>query len=133
MHCDRKMSKSKLNVIKIPRETNSGGEGPKADFPRMPRMYLELIENKDKIKPGMVNKEYDPDEVATVISDRSYRPKTVIRKNYIDEAVALINQAKKPLVIFGQGVILGKAEKEFQKFTSYCRKYCYRCCSKSFS
>jgi len=47
---------------------------------------------------------------------RSYRPKPVIRKNYIDEAVALINNAKKPLVIFGQGVILGKAEKEFKKF-----------------
>jgi acetolactate synthase-1/2/3 large subunit len=30
--------------------------------------------------------------------------------------VALINNAKKPLVIFGQGVILGKAEKEFKKF-----------------
>jgi acetolactate synthase-1/2/3 large subunit len=47
---------------------------------------------------------------------RSYRPKPVIRKNYIDEAVALINQAKKPLVIFGQGVLLGKAEKEFIHF-----------------
>ena len=47
---------------------------------------------------------------------RSYRPKPVIRKNYIDEAVDLINNAKKPLVIFGQGVILGKAEKEFKKF-----------------
>ena len=47
---------------------------------------------------------------------RSYRPKPVIRKNYIDEAVALINNAKKPLVIFGQGVILGKAEKEFKHF-----------------
>ncbi len=47
---------------------------------------------------------------------RSYRPKPVIRKNYIDDAVALINNAKKPLVIFGQGVILGKAEKEFKKF-----------------
>ena len=47
---------------------------------------------------------------------RSYRPKPVIRKEYIDEAVALINNAKKPLVIFGQGVILGKAEKEFKKF-----------------
>jgi acetolactate synthase-1/2/3 large subunit len=47
---------------------------------------------------------------------RSYRPKPVIRKNYIDEAVALINNAQKPLVIFGQGVILGKAEKEFKKF-----------------
>ena len=47
---------------------------------------------------------------------RSYRPKPVIRKEYIDEAVALINNAKKPLVIFGQGVILGQAEKEFKKF-----------------
>jgi len=47
---------------------------------------------------------------------RSYRPKPVIRKNYIDEAVALINNAQKPLVIFGQGVILGQAEKEFKKF-----------------
>jgi acetolactate synthase-1/2/3 large subunit len=47
---------------------------------------------------------------------RSYRPKPVIRKNFIDEAVALINNAKKPLFIFGQGVILGKAEKEFKKF-----------------
>ncbi|MEK0422967.1 MAG: hypothetical protein RLZ95_877 [Bacteroidota bacterium] len=47
---------------------------------------------------------------------RSYRPKPVIRKEFIDEAVALINNAKKPLVIFGQGVILGKAEKEFKKF-----------------
>ena len=47
---------------------------------------------------------------------RSYRPKPLIRKEYIDKAVALINNAKKPLVIFGQGVILGKAEKEFKKF-----------------
>lgn len=47
---------------------------------------------------------------------RSYRPKPIIRKQYIDEAVKLINEAKKPLVIFGQGVILGQAEKEFQKF-----------------
>ena len=47
---------------------------------------------------------------------RSYRPKPVIRKEYIDQAVALINGAKKPLVLFGQGVILGKAEKEFKKF-----------------
>ncbi len=47
---------------------------------------------------------------------RSYRPKPIIRKEYIDAAVALINGAKKPMIIFGQGVILGKAEKEFKKF-----------------
>jgi acetolactate synthase-1/2/3 large subunit len=47
---------------------------------------------------------------------RSYRPKPIIRKEYIDAAVALINGAKKPMIAFGQGVILGKAEKEFKKF-----------------
>ena len=47
---------------------------------------------------------------------RSYRPKPIIRKSYIAEAAKLINEAKKPFVIFGQGVILGKAEKEFISF-----------------
>lgn len=47
---------------------------------------------------------------------RSYRPKPIVRKEYIQEAADLINQAKKPLILFGQGVILGKAEKEFRTF-----------------
>jgi acetolactate synthase-1/2/3 large subunit len=47
---------------------------------------------------------------------RSYRPKPIIRKKYIEEAARLINAAKKPFVLFGQGVILGRAEKEFARF-----------------
>lgn len=47
---------------------------------------------------------------------RSYRPKPIVRKEYIERAAELINSAKKPFVIFGQGVILGKAEKEFKAF-----------------
>lgn len=47
---------------------------------------------------------------------RSYRPKPIVREEYIEQAAALINEAKKPFVIFGQGVILGKAEKEFREF-----------------
>lgn len=47
---------------------------------------------------------------------RSYRPKPIVRKSYIEEAAKLINEAKKPFVLFGQGVILGKAEKEFKAF-----------------
>ncbi|MCX6264150.1 MAG: biosynthetic-type acetolactate synthase large subunit [Bacteroidetes bacterium] len=47
---------------------------------------------------------------------RSYRPKPIIRKEYIEEAANLINAAEKPFVIFGQGVILGNAEKEFTNF-----------------
>lgn len=47
---------------------------------------------------------------------RSYRPKPIIRKEFIEEAAQIINEAKKPFVIFGQGVILGRAEAEFKAF-----------------
>jgi len=47
---------------------------------------------------------------------RSYRPKPLIRNEYIEKAAALINQAKKPFVLWGQGVILGEAELEFKAF-----------------
>ncbi|MEO8823374.1 MAG: biosynthetic-type acetolactate synthase large subunit, partial [Ginsengibacter sp.] len=47
---------------------------------------------------------------------RSYRPKPIVREEYIKQAAQLINEAKKPFVIFGQGIILGKAEKEFKEF-----------------
>ena len=47
---------------------------------------------------------------------RSYRPKPIVREEYIEQAAELINAAKKPFVIFGQGVILGNAEKEFKAF-----------------
>jgi acetolactate synthase-1/2/3 large subunit len=47
---------------------------------------------------------------------RSYRPKPIVRKEYIEQAAQIINAAEKPFVIFGQGVILGKAEAEFKAF-----------------
>ena len=47
---------------------------------------------------------------------RSYRPKPIVRTQYIEEAAALINKAEKPFILFGQGVILGEAEAEFKAF-----------------
>jgi acetolactate synthase I/II/III large subunit len=47
---------------------------------------------------------------------RSYRPKPKVRKEYVEQAAELINQAEKPFVIFGQGVLLGQAEDEFRRF-----------------
>ncbi|TRW23325.1 biosynthetic-type acetolactate synthase large subunit [Flavobacterium zepuense] len=47
---------------------------------------------------------------------RSYRPKPVVRNEYIEQAAAAINAAERPFVVFGQGVILGKAEEEFKAF-----------------
>ena len=47
---------------------------------------------------------------------RSYRPAPIVRKEYVEEAAKVINEAKKPFVLFGQGIILGKAEEEFRAF-----------------
>ncbi len=47
---------------------------------------------------------------------RSYRPTPIVRPQYVQQAADLINQAKKPFVIWGQGVILGEAEQEFKAF-----------------
>ena len=47
---------------------------------------------------------------------RSYRPKPIVRNEFIEQAAELINNAKRPFVLFGQGVLLGNAEKEFRTF-----------------
>ncbi|WP_285054664.1 biosynthetic-type acetolactate synthase large subunit [Pedobacter ginsengisoli] len=47
---------------------------------------------------------------------RSYRPRPLVRKEYIEAAAAMINSAKKPFILFGQGVLLGSAEAEFKAF-----------------
>lgn len=47
---------------------------------------------------------------------RSYRPKPIVRPQYIQQAAELINQAKKPFILWGQGVLLGSAEQEFKTF-----------------
>ena len=51
------LNKQKVEVIKV--NCDRPVCRPKK-FPRMPIMYLELIENKDKIKQDMINKEYVP-------------------------------------------------------------------------
>ena len=45
---------------------------------------------------------------------RSYKPVPEIDENSITAAAALINSAKKPMIVWGQGVILGKAEEELK-------------------
>ena len=57
--------------------------------------------------------EYDP---VTVDFIRSYDPDPEIDYKQIAEAVALINEAKKPFALVGQGVELGNAQQELQQF-----------------
>ncbi len=47
---------------------------------------------------------------------RSYRPVPAIDTNKIQQAADVINAAKKPLIVFGQGIILGEAEAELKAF-----------------
>lgn len=47
---------------------------------------------------------------------RSYKPIPEIDSAKIAEAAEIINQAKKPFVVFGQGIILGQAESELKTF-----------------
>lgn len=47
---------------------------------------------------------------------RSYRPKPIVRTDYVAQAAALINAAQKPFILFGQGILLGNAEQEFKAF-----------------
>jgi|TARA_B110000503_G_scaffold48561_1_gene78981 acetolactate synthase I/II/III large subunit len=47
---------------------------------------------------------------------RSYQPYPELINESLEEAVRLIGEAKKPFVVWGQGVILGQAEEEFKTF-----------------
>ncbi len=46
---------------------------------------------------------------------RSYNPKPVLNLEKVAAAAELINNAKKPYIIFGQGIILGQAEAELKE------------------
>mgnify|MGYP001334611840 CR=1 FL=1 len=45
---------------------------------------------------------------------RSYVPKPTLTKETLVAAAELINAAKKPMIVWGQGVLLGNAEEEFK-------------------
>ena len=47
---------------------------------------------------------------------RSYLPVPELQNEQIAEAAKVINSSKKPLIVWGQGVILAEAENEFKEF-----------------
>nr|WP_295924306.1 biosynthetic-type acetolactate synthase large subunit [uncultured Dyadobacter sp.] len=57
---------------------------------------------------------YDGYKKVTAI--RSYKPRPTVKQDAIQAAAALINNAEWPMILWGQGVILGNAENEFKAF-----------------
>ena len=47
---------------------------------------------------------------------RSYQPVPQLQIDQVEAAAKVINAAKKPMIVWGQGVILGEAEEEFKNF-----------------
>ena len=70
-----------------------------------------LIDITKDAQFGEVEFEYRPCQ-----NVRSYKPVPPINPEAIEQAAELINSAKRPFVLFGQGVILGQAEEEFKSF-----------------
>ena len=49
-----------IKIVKVPLPQKEKITNNKKNFPKMERLYLELLENKSKIKQDLINKEYVP-------------------------------------------------------------------------
>jgi hypothetical protein len=68
--------KSHIKVVKVYMTRDEKPSDKPQAFPRIPQLYLELLENKDKIKQDLVNKEHVPASTIPVL-DTVRRPSSV--------------------------------------------------------
>ena len=81
-------NKNDIEVIKAPNPNKTTAAS--RDFPQMPQLYLELLENKEKIKPTVVNTDYIHDnrsEISEILSvagggnrQQSFKPSSSFKK-----------------------------------------------------
>jgi acetolactate synthase-1/2/3 large subunit len=58
----------------------------------------------------------DFEDYQTCDQIRSYVPNPKLSEKALDQAASLINSSKKPLILFGHGVLLSNAKEEFKEF-----------------
>ena len=90
----------------------------------IPEIFAKAFYIAQSCRPGPVliditkDAQFDKIEFSykKVEAIRSYNPEPKINPDALKNAADLINNAKKPLIVWGQGVILGNAEDELIKF-----------------
>ena len=66
-----------IRIIKVPLPNGTKQTDLPAKFPRMGRLYLELFENKAKIKQDLINKEYVPRKITEEIHENRQKEKEI--------------------------------------------------------
>ncbi|TNF46565.1 MAG: biosynthetic-type acetolactate synthase large subunit [Bacteroidetes bacterium] len=105
------MPVTKWNIQVTRAEDISGAIARAFYIARSGRPGPVLVDITKDAQFGMVDFSYEP---CTKI--RSYQPTPVVDEQTLQEAAALINQAKKPYILVGQGIFLSNAEKEILDF-----------------
>lgn len=75
-------SNNKIEVVKVPNSKDNIVSNTNPTFERYPRQYLELLENKDKVKTEMVNKDYDPDDAISLREFERNPTKNKVKQNF---------------------------------------------------
>jgi len=71
------------NIVKVPLK-NININGNKQIFPRVPRLYLELIENKDKIHQDFIGKEWVPRTIPEEMYTDNFYKQGINNNDYDD-------------------------------------------------
>jgi hypothetical protein len=73
-----------IRIIKVPLSSKERLPDYPQAFPRMPRLYLELLENKAKIKQDLINKEHVPSNMVPQFPGHEQREKYTDHREHRD-------------------------------------------------